>query len=54
MFGTINVNAVAPPPPPPDPDPIPLDGAWLLALLAAAMIACAAPWLRRARKFPPR
>jgi len=55
MFGTINVNAVAPPPPPPPlgPDPIPLGGAWLLALLAAAMIACAAPWLRRARKPPP-
>lgn len=54
MFGTINVNGVPPPPPPPPaPDPIPLGGAWLFALLAAAMIACAAPWLRRARKLPP-
>ena len=53
MYGTINVLGQLPPPPPLAPDPIPLGGAWLIALLAAAMIACAAPWLRRARKFPP-
>jgi plastocyanin len=49
MFGTINVAAAAPQPV--APDAIPLGGRGMLALLAAALIACAAPLLRRTRRL---
>ena len=55
MFGTINVIAgPLPLPPPPQATAVSIGGKWFLALLGAALIACAAPWLRRerpARKF---
>ena len=47
MSGTINVLGA--PPSPPLASAVPTAGTWLLALLGAAFIACAAPWLRRAR-----
>jgi plastocyanin len=50
MFGTINVLGAAPPPPPPVASEVSTGGTWLLAMLGAALIACAAPWLRRARR----
>ncbi len=50
MFGTINVIAAPPPPPPPAASEVSLGGKWFLALLGAALVACAAPWLRRARR----
>ena len=47
MFGTINV--IGAPAPPPDPSAVPLGGTGLLVLLAIALCAGAAPWLRRTR-----
>jgi plastocyanin len=47
MFGTINVTGAAPPPL--DPSAVPLGGMCLL-LLAIALLAGAAPWLRRTRR----
>ena len=49
MFGTINVLGPQPPPAL-DPEAIPLGGRGPWALLAAALVACAAPVLRRARR----
>jgi plastocyanin len=49
MFGTINVHGAAPPPPL-TPDAVSVDNRWFFALLAVSLIACAAPWLRRARR----
>ena len=42
MFGTINVLG-----PPPPATPVSIGGPWFLALLGAALIACAALWLLR-------
>ena len=49
MFGTIHVLGAAPPPDPAA-SAVSIDGKWFLALLGAALIACAAPWLRRTRR----
>jgi len=48
MFGTIIVLGA--PPPPLVPDAVSIGCRWWLAALAAILISCAAPWLRRARK----
>ena len=45
MFGTIKVRAA----PPPLASAVSISGKWFFALLGAALIVCAAPWLRRAR-----
>jgi plastocyanin len=51
MFGTINVIAAPPPPPPPpSTSAVSIGGKWFLALLGAALAACAMPWLCRARR----
>ena len=50
MFGTIHVLGAAPPPPPPAASAVSIGGKGFLVLLGAALIACAAPWLRRTRR----
>lgn len=51
MFGTIRVLGGAPPPPPLGASEIPVDGPWLLALLAGALLASATLRLSRVAKL---